>query len=237
MRSFVPALAFMASALTACASTSPPQPTEITAERSDRLAALNDERGALHEAKYNPKARTSAGRCAGGGRDPGLGLGVCWSSEENPTADHLKRAQRYHALAEKQRAESERLRSAESQACDGVAVADREMSPFSHPEDVAAVEQLLSTTNPPRLEGALITFQSVEGMTAPRLERLVSCHLARNACLENAVSEMAYCPLTLKNVKASVAPTTGGLFVVAVRAEDPAVAQEILRRSQALLSH
>ena len=86
-------------------------------------------------------------------------------------------------------------------------------------------------------EGALIAFQSVEGMTAPRLERLVTCHLARNACLDDGAKDVAYCPLALKNVKATVTQTADGLFAIAVRSDDPTVAEEILRRAQALTVH
>lgn len=236
MRFVMPQLAFAALALTACASAPPtPTTTEAAADQHDALAAHNDQAAAKQAAKYDPAARQEKYRCTGRTAREGIDVEVCWSSEVNPTADHLKKAQRYHALAEEQRAASEKLRQAEQTACTGVSELDKTMSPFSHPEDVDNVVPLKSTAARP--EGALITFRATEGMTAPRLEKLVNCQLARNACLENAAQEMAYCPLVLKNVKATVAPTAGGLFSVSIRSDDPSIAQEVLRRAEALVIH
>lgn len=236
MRLVMPQLAFVALALTACASTPPtPTTTEAAAAQHDQLAAHNAQAAAKQAAKYDPAARQEKYRCTGRSAREGIDVEVCWSSEVNPTADHLKKAQRYHALAEEQRAASEKLRQAEQTACTGVSELDKTMSPFSHPEDVDNVVPLKSSAARP--EGAVITFRATEGMTAPRLEKLVNCQLARNACLENAAQEMAYCPLVLKNVKATVTPTGGGLFAVSIRSDDPSIAQEVLRRSEALVIH
>ena len=236
MRFVMPQLAFAALALTACASTPPtPTTTEAAADKHDQLAAHHDQAAATQVAKYDPAARQTKYRCTGKGARAEVDVEVCWTSEINPTADHLKKAQRLHALAEEQRATSEKLRQAEQTACTGVSELDRTMSPFSHPEDVAAVTPLKSSAARP--EGALITFRAIEGMTAPRLEKLVNCQLARNACLENAAAEMAYCPLVLKNVKASVTPNSDGLFSVSIRSDDPSIAQEVLRRAQELVIH
>jgi hypothetical protein len=237
MRSFLASLASLSFLCAGCASTPAPQSTDAVAQRQELAADANEEHAKLHASQYDPNAKATTGRCSRGrSGDAGDG-GICWSSEVNPTATHLEKARRYQALAEKQRAQSEKLRNVEGQACVGVSEMDRDASPFSHPEDVAAVAPLKSTGSPARLEGALIAFQSVEGMTAPRLERLVTCHLARNACLDDGAKDVAYCPLALKNVKASVTQTADGLFAVAVRSDDPAVAEEVLRRAQALTVH
>lgn len=229
-------LTLMALAVTACASTPPtPVSTEAAADQHDQLAAHNEQAASKQAAKYDPAARQTQYKCTGKAGRAEVDIELCWTSEVNPTADHLKKAQRLHALAEEQRATSEKLRAAEQTACTGVSELDRTMSPFSHPEDVAAVTPLKSAASRP--EGALITFRAIDGMTAPRLEKLVNCQLARNACLENAAQEMAYCPLVLRNVKASVTPTTDGLFSVSIRSDDPSIAQEVLRRSEALVVH
>jgi hypothetical protein len=235
MRFAMPQLAVVALAFTACASTPTPQTTDAAAAQHEQLAAHDDQVAAAQVAKYDPAARQTKQRCTGRSAHEEADVEVCWTSEVNPTADHLKKAQRYHALAEEQRATSEKLRKAETSACAGVSELDKTRSPFSHPEDVATVTPLKSAGASPRPEGALITFRATEGMTAPRLERLVNCHLARNACLENDAKELAYCPLVLKNVKATVTSTSDGLFSVAVRSEDPAIAQEVLKRAEALV--
>jgi hypothetical protein len=239
MRFAIPQLAFASAtiALAACASTPIPATTEAAAAQHDQVAARDDHAAAHQVEKYDPAARQTKMRCTG--RAPGgeAEVEVCWTSEVNPTADHLKKAQRLHALAEEQRAASEKLRKAEVTACTGVSEIDKTMSPFSHPEDVSSVSPLKTAGASPRPEGALITFRAIDGMTSQRLEKLVNCQLARNACLENGASEMAYCPLVLKNVKASVSPGGDGLFVITVRSDDPAIAQEILKRSEALTVH
>jgi hypothetical protein len=94
---------------------------------------------------------------------------------------------------------------------------------------------LLGKSKSTRTAGAEITFQAVPGLTAEWLQRVVDCHLARNAAIghEAASAEMAHCPLTLRGVTAKVRSTGDG-FVVAVRADDAATAQEILRRAEPL---
>ena len=235
MRFVMPQLVLVTLAFTACASTATPQTTEVAAAQHDQLAASDDKAAAAHVAKFDPAARQTKQRCTGRSAHDEAEIEVCWTSEVNPTAEHLKRAQRLHALAEEQRATSEKLRQAEVTACTGVSEIDKTMSPFSHPEDVASVTPLKTAASKP--EGALITFRAVDGMTSPRMEKLVNCQLARNACLENNAQEMAYCPLVLKNVKATVSAAGDGLFAISVRSEDPNIAQEILKRSQALTVH
>ena len=236
MRFAMPQLAFVTLAFTACASTPTPQSPDAAAAQHDQAAASHDQAAAKQIAKFDPAARQSKHRCTGRAARGEAEIEVCWTSEINPTAEHLKKAQRLHALAEEQRATSEKLRQAEVSACSGVSEIDKTMSPFSHPEDVATVTPLKSAGASPRPEGALITFRAIDGMTAQRLEKLVNCQLARNACLENAAAEMAYCPLVLKNVKATVSPPgTDGLFTIAVRSDDPTIAQEVLKRSEALV--
>lgn len=237
MRSVMLPLSLAALSLTGCASTPPtPVSTEAAADQHEQLADMNAQAAAKQAAKYDPAARQTQYKCTGrGGGRADIDIEMCWTSEVNPTADHLKKAQRLHALAEEQRATSEKLRQAEQSACTGVSELDRTMSPFSHPEDVAAVTPLKSAAARP--EGALISFRAIDGMTAPRLEKLVNCQLARNACLEHESQEMAYCPLVLRNVKATVTPTNDGLFSVSIRSDDPSIAQEVLRRSEALVVH
>jgi hypothetical protein len=231
-----PLLGYVALTLTACAAT-PPLTSEAAAVKNDKAAIRNDQLARQEAAKYNPAARQDRGRCTGGSGREGAEIEVCWSSIVNPTEENLKKAQRYQKLAEAQRAASQKLREAEGGACANVSEFDRTMSPFSHPEDVEAVAPLQTSVPPVRPEGALITFRATAGMTGPRLERLITCQLSRNACVDNNTPEMAYCPLVLKDVRASVTTTPAGLFAVAIRSDNPAIAQEVLKRAQALLVH
>jgi hypothetical protein len=73
------------------------------------------------------------------------------------------------------------------------------------------------------------------GVRARRAQRIVDCHIARNNSLGNNMPEMAYCPLVPKGVSAKVSSTGNG-FAVTIQSNDPASAQEVLRRAQALKS-
>jgi hypothetical protein len=118
---------------------------------------------------------------------------------------------------------------------------DRDMSPFDHREDITSVVALTTSgggilTSKPRTLGAVVTFRAVPGMTAEWLQRVVDCHLARNASLGNDVPEMPSCPLVPKGVAARVASTGDG-FAVSIQAEDSKTAQEVLSRAQQLAPH
>lgn len=71
-------------------------------------------------------------------------------------------------------------------------------------------------------------------MTAEWLQRLVDCHLARNASLGHSVPELPDCPLVPKGVEAQVLSTGSG-FAVNVRADDPATSEEIFARARRLV--
>jgi hypothetical protein len=135
------------------------------------------------------------------------------------------------------------LRDAEAQACSGVPEYDRNVSPFLHSEDIEQVAPLNAPVNPvaeegPRhdtvFKGAVISFRPVRGLTQEWLQRVIDCHLARNAVLGHDLAEMPDCPLVPKGVTAQ-AKSAGGHFVVEVSSDDPATAQEVWRRAQRLV--
>lgn len=80
-----------------------------------------------------------------------------------------------------------------------------------------------------------MTFRAMPGMTAQYLQRVIDCHLARNAALGHEVPEMPSCPLVPKGVTAKVEPTSTG-FAVEVRADDVETANEVLRRARTLVT-
>jgi hypothetical protein len=112
------------------------------------------------------------------------------------------------------------------------------MSPFEHVEDIATVEPLTESSGTAevpskRTTGAVVTFRAVPGMTAQWLQRVVDCHLARNASLGHVVPEMPNCPLVPNGIQARVTSGKNG-FVVAIQSDDPATAREILTRAERL---
>jgi hypothetical protein len=227
----------------ACAGTPGAQPHDMSATQHEAMAAKAEQGAALHQAQYNPEASETVERCGRGGRNFTHGGGVegaCWSSTRNPTTEHLEQADKLRKIAADHRAASQALRDAEARVCAGLADEDRDISPFVHKEDIASVEPLYANVMSgkgqyARMEGAVITFRALPGMSAPWLQRLVDCHLARNAALGHEVPEMPYCPLVPRGVTATVTPTSTG-FAVAVRSDDVDTANEVLRRARMLVA-
>lgn len=220
--------------LSACASRTPgARPHDMSTAQHEAMARAEGVEAETHAGRYDPNASTEPS-CAGGR----AGLDACWSTPKNPTREHLEHAEIHRRRAAEHRAASQALRDAEARACVGIRDEDRDASPFSHRQDIESVEPLYSPSsggkNPTRrLEGATVTFRAVPGMTAQWLQRVVDCHLARNAALGHDMPEMAYCPLVPKGVTASVTPTATG-FAVAMRGADSETANEIRRRADAL---
>jgi hypothetical protein len=189
----------------------------MSAARHQAAAVADDRAAAQLQAQYDPSAVDDAWRT-----DPAM----------------LDRIEQLRKAAADHRAASQALRDAEANACVGIAERDRDVSPFAHRDDIVAVAPLTESVNTgfqpqTRLAGAVITFRALPGMTAPWLQRVVDCHLARNAALGHTVAEMAWCPLVPKGVTARVTSTEAGL-AVAVRADDPETSAEVLRRARAL---
>lgn len=225
----------------ACAGTPGTQPHDMSAAQHEAMAQRAERGAALHQAQYDAGASATTAHC---GRTnftvaTGVATPACWTSTRNPTAEHLDQANELRKMAAEHRAASQALRDAEARACTGLSDDDRDGSPFAHREDIASVEPLYANVSSgkgqnARLEGAVITFRAVPYMTAEWLQRIVDCHLARNAALGHEVPEMSYCPLVPKGVTAIVKPTSAG-FAVEVRADDIDTANEVLRRSRMLV--
>ena len=222
----------------ACGGTSGARPHDMSAAAHETTAASEERAATEHDKQYDPDARRLRG-CGG----PGAVASPCWAGSTNPTDEHRRQAADARARAAEHRAASQALRDAEARACAGLDPEDRDESPFAHREDIASVERLdrrTSTVSGParlrtadQLAGAKITFRAVRGLSAPWLQRVVDCHLARNAALGHDVPEMGYCPLVPKEVSATVSATQSG-FAISIRGENPDAAEEVWRRARAL---
>lgn len=207
----------------------------MSAAKHDAMATNETTSADAHAAQYDPKAKSEGERC----NSRSDFAGACWTSTSNPTAHHLDEAEKHRKMAADHRAASQALRDAEARACVGISDADRDMSPFDHREDIASVDPLTETwtkVQNAKTVGAIVTFRAVPGMTAQWLQRVVDCHLARNAALGFDVPEMPYCPLVPKDASAKVKETDTG-FAVAIRSDNSDAANEILRRARALVAH
>jgi hypothetical protein len=206
----------------------------MSASDHETMASQEEKSGEAHGVQYDPAASATQKSCA-------VGRGAaCWTSTTNPTAAHEKDAAHHRELAAQHRAGSEALRAAETSACSGIPEEDRDESPFDHPEDIRSVSPLredvkLGKSNAPRMAGAEVIFGAVPGMTAEWLQRVVDCHLARNAAIghETAAADMPHCPLTVRGAQATVRSVGDG-FAVAIRSDDTAKSEEILHRAESL---
>jgi hypothetical protein len=228
---------------TACATATPgAKPDDMSAAQHDREAQAHAEIAEQHAAQYQPNAaatregcRARLGEAAQGAAATGE---VCWTSVANPTETHLREAEEHRRQAAEHRAASAALRDAEERTCIGIAPADRDTSPFEHTDDIASVEPLVERTGgskspSQRTAGAVVVFRALPAMTAEWLQRMVDCHLARNAALGYSVPEMPNCPLVPRGATARVRSVRNG-FAVEVRSDDSATAREILLRAQRL---
>lgn len=223
----------------ACAQQTPgANPHDMSTAQHEAMARQERAEAESHSARYDPNADRQRSQCRAGGAAADVAADACWTTTTNPTKEHLQHAEEHRKRAADHRAASQALREAEARACVGLSDTDRDQSPFDHREDIASVEELYSPSSggkspTKRFEGATVTFRAVPGMTAQWLQRVIDCHLARNAALGHDVPEMAYCPLVAKGVTASVTPTQTG-FAVAIHASDTETAREVWRRAQSL---
>jgi hypothetical protein len=82
-------------------------------------------------------------------------------------------------------------------------------------------------------EGASIVIRAAPGLTAEWLQRVVDCHIARDAAADADPVDVANSPLALPGISATVASASDG-FSVMILSDDSAVAAEIRRRAQGM---
>lgn len=222
--------------VSACAA-SGTRPHDMSVARHEEAAGAEDAAANEHAAEYDASASAPL-RCGATVASVALGS-PCWTSDVNPTESHRAEAARHRDAAAAHRAAAEALRTAEAAECAGLAEADRDQSPFSHREDIASVDELteevlIGRTRTRRTVGARIVLRAVPGLTAEWLQRVLECHLARNASLGHDVPEMSYCPLVPNGVSVDV-HSAGDGFAVDVRAERDEAITEVVRRARGLL--
>lgn len=217
------------------------EPHDMSAEEHAAAAAKDEASATEHNVQFDADAMLLQARCRGlSAATTTIGNeGACWTSTTNPTETHRRQAARNQRQAADHRAVSVALKAAEGRACVGLSDEDRDMSPFDHTEDIASVTPLVEQvqvgeTSHPERTGAVVTFRPLPGMSAEWLQRVVDCHLARNASLGYVVPEIQNSPLVPKGAEAEVTSTGTG-FAVAIRAKDKETAAEILARAQRLV--
>ena len=197
----------------------------------EQEAAAEDKASTEHSGKYDPKQTSKTEHCDGSAATKFSTGSPCWTETVNPTDQHLAEAKEHEELAAKHRAAAKALQDAEAKSCVGVSNADRDMSPFHHKDDIAKVTFAGPTGNE---TSATIFFKPIAGLTVDSLQKIVDCHLARNAALGHVVPEMPYCPLVPNGAKATVS-TIDGAIAVTVTDDDAAGRKDVIQRAKKLL--
>ena len=223
--------------LVGCATRAPgTRPQDMSGAAHEAAAEHHDREAGSHSMQSDSDAAEAYHCTAGTGQ-------VCWSPGAGRTEVHQTDSQQHKLVAAQHREASQALRDAEARACAGVPAADRDQSPFSRVADIREVRRLQAIQDDVEgqptgrgLEGAAVTFRAVPGLTAEWLQRVVDCHLARNAALGFPADAMGYCPLNIKHVRARV-HSVGDGFAVEVRSSDAKSVAEIIRRAEGLVQH
>jgi hypothetical protein len=160
---------------------------------------------------------------------------VAWSDDIGTSRGDTDELRYLTLVARTRRDESPRLREAERVHCAGMSEEEKDVSPFFHRGDFVDVAPLQAHDGdvPGRLEGAVVTFRRVEGLTAERLQRDLACQAARYASVDHAEAAWRWCPLEVRDVTATVVESARGLEVRLV-ALDAETAAETYFRAQSL---
>lgn len=152
---------------------------------------------------------------------------VCWTSPA--TGPHAREAAAHREAGEEHAVAAVELTDQTRSACANVAPADRENGAFSHRGDLASVTPVADNQ---ALRGARIAFQRVPGLTAERLQAIVTCERAELA--EQGHPATSASPLAPAAVAVSVSESDAGLVVTIVSA-DPQLAHDIFERASRLM--
>lgn len=220
------AFTLLLAAIAGCAGRTPgAEPHDMSVAQHEEEARRKELEAEGHTERYDPTVAVTRLQCG----TAGYYRQVCWTSVVNPTESHLREAERQRRMAADHRAASTALQQAEAASCAGVAPEERDIGPFVHTEDILAVEPIEGSRG--RTQGAAVTLRAVPGLSQATLQRIVDCHLARNAALGHDVPEMPDCPLVPLGARAVVTEAADG-FVVEIRADDSDAAADILARAR-----
>lgn len=217
---FLSALAVAAAGCVGCASTI--SPGGMSVAQHEAVAKADDEEANSKLCAVSPDAANN---------------GPCWGAESEQTKREVVELR--HKAAEHRNAAA--VLKAEHEACNGVSEADRVQSPFSHREDIVSVQPLIEylPDGGTRQAGAVIEFRKVPRLTTEVFQKILDCHLARDAAFGFDAHELEYCPLNVnplefQKLTATVAERPNR-FVVRLDAENEEVAKKVLARAQRLV--
>jgi hypothetical protein len=167
------------------------------AAREHELSAANHRRNA---GKFAPCANSATG-CPTGSISPVMAI----EYEQAVTDQHL---------ADQHRARIEDLRDAEHQACSGLLDRDGHVMSFGHVEEVRRIEKAGSS-----VVSVMLTATNDGGLKLDEVERVVQCHLARNASRGLDAMDAGSCPF-VPGARATVRADGRNLSVTIVAPND-----------------
>ena len=217
---FASLLAFAAAECVGCAHSANPREMSVA---QNEAAAQADERAAEAKLCNGPADAAHSGPCWG-----------AQSPETQREVAELRRKANEHRNAAA-------VRKAEEEACAGVSEADRVQSPFSHHDDIVSVQRLGIRLPQGGIQdaGAMVVFRKVPRLTAPLFQKILDCHLARDAAFGFDARELEYCPLDVNplsfhQLKASVAERAN-TFEVKIYSDNEEIARKVLTRAESLV--
>ncbi len=107
-------------------------------------------------------------------------------------------------------------RDAAEQLCSGVSEGERNLNLCLDSEEIVRAERMpVASRGGNVLTGARVVFRPSSGRTAESFQHVVACQMARNSGADSQARypQVAYCPLAVKGVAASVRPVADGLAV------------------------
>lgn len=208
---------FAALATIACRPAPGTHPDDMSVAGHEQAAVEAETAAAQQEAKYDPNASAMF--------DGPDCVELCFRA--NPTESHLTEARQLRREAAAHRDASHALRVAEERACADVPEIHRDFSPFYHVGHITGAE--LDGDGP-----VVVHFDPIPKTSPQSLQRLVDCHVARNAALGYEVDEMAFCPLAIAGIAATVVATDAG-FDIEIEADTSEALDEARARVERLL--
>lgn len=229
-----PLIFLLSAALLSCATTQTadhPRPTDMSASRHRQEASMEERAAVEHErdAQQALSQSPTCGSATATGSDGATVDDICWSARRAAAQQNEYDAAQHRRHASEHRAAAAALEEAEAASCEGLSEPDRVLSPFYHWRDIKFVN--------PRPDGATIVFSEVPGLTRESLQRLMDCHMARNAALGYDVPQAYYSPLALKGVESAVVSETNQGLAVTITSSERTIAIAISARARALLPH
>jgi hypothetical protein len=163
---------------------------------------------------------------------------VCGARVSEDSDPLLVGASELRNRAARHRATAQELLAAEQTACEGVLLPPDDVDDLFRAESLEGVQPLersVPWSNKPELAGARVSVRFRPGWTVEGVERVISCHIARNRRRGYGVLGLKYSHLLPAGVTAEVRPQALG-FEVVLSTNDAFTARVVLEHARVRLA-